>query len=1387
LKRSRTGEGAFERKPFTPLQWGVLAGACLLLLLVGTGLIGRFAVLTPWGRDLISGIVNGQSLGRLGRINVYGLRGDLWGDFTLDRVTVTDAKGVWLDAKAVHVRWDSPALLLRRFHANAITASGVRVLRRPELQPDLTPPGPMPLSVKIDRLQTPVELMGEFSGDYGRLSLSADADLARATDGPKSGHILARSAARAGDFLKIDFSVGGPKGLQLDAEAQEANGGPIAGSLGYSPRAPFVLNLQAHGKPADGRFYGLIKTGDATPLWTQGHWDKDGADAFGRIAFAGSDLMKPLAARFGPEARWGLVARPGKDDRWAIAGTVLADNLTARIQGVVTAAGASPEGLKLSLQTPSLSRLYPDVTGAAGRFEGVVAGTPDAWRLHGQAGLSSTGLGDYRLASLAGPLDVVYRAGRWDIQASARGGGGAGSNLLASLLGAAPSASAKVVRLADGRIYVERFDALGSGFKASGSGGRGLLGGLTVKGTASLTNLGLIQHGAGGMVEGPFEASQASGSQPWRISLDARGRKLLTGMSELDRLLGPEPRLRATGALDKGQIAVSSAVLEGRAGHVDAKGLVGLNGDLKLALDWAAKGPFAVGPLDVVGDMKGSGALTGSIGAPRADLKAAFDELDLGQLQLTRSEVDLTFQKDPRGYDGQVAVLGTSAWGPARGRSDFRFAGDGVALEGLSVDAGGLKAQGSLALRRGSPSSADLTFSAGPGAFLASGEAHGAIKISDGHPDAAAVVQVTGSNLQLRESAWVFRTIRLQGQGTLARLPFSVNADVAGTLPVKFVGDGVYARTGAEQTLSLSGGGQVRSAVFKTLQPLTLAFGPNGARALSADLSVGGGRLTARAREAGGAVDGRADLQGVDLAALSADLKGRVDAALVLNGRADRLGGTLDAQLHELHARDGPKKLTVDGTLKAVLSGGDHLHLEATAVDRDSGGKGSTTLDLPVVASLAPIRLAIVRNRPMSGHYAVAGEIQPFWDLFQGGDRSLGGLVDSHGQIAGTLDRPLIDGSATLSKGRFDDSGTGLALRDLAVEAVFSHDSAVFRQFSATDGRGGRVSGQGQIDLARGGASTLTLALTNFEVINNDIGQAKATGPITVTRGADGKITLTGKLTVPRATLAPYLPNSANVVSMDVVEINAPPGRKSFIPTRRGPGAALDVTLNAPGQVFLKGRGLNMEFAVQAHVGGTTSAPILTGQARVVRGDFNFSGKRFVFDERGLVTLSTRPEDIRLDLRAVREDPTLTAIIQVRGTAARPEITLASEPALPQDEVLSQVLFGTSAAQLSPIEAAQLASAVAALAGGGGFDVLGNLREFAGLDRLVFGGDQASGLTVAGGKYVSENVYLELIGGGREGGAVQVEWRVRKQVSIVSRLGGQGDAKLSIRWRKDLH
>ena len=78
--------------------------------------------------------------------------------------------------------------------------------------------------------------------------------------------------------------------------------------------------------------------------------------------------------------------------------------------------------------------------------------------------------------------------------------------------------------------------------------------------------------------------------------------------------------------------------------------------------------------------------------------------------------------------------------------------------------------------------------------------------------------------------------------------------------------------------------------------------------------------------------------------------------------------------------------------------------------------------------------------------------------------------------------------------------------------------------------------------------------------------------------------------------------------------------------------------------------------------------------------------------------------------------------------------------------------------------------------------MIGGLREFAGLDRLSFGGEGA-GMTVAGGKYLSDDVYLEIIGGGREGAAVAVEYQISRRLSIISRLGV--DNRLSVRYRRE--
>jgi translocation and assembly module TamB len=381
---------------------------------------------------------------------------------------------------------------------------------------------------------------------------------------------------------------------------------------------------------------------------------------------------------------------------------------------------------------------------------------------------------------------------------------------------------------------------------------------------------------------------------------------------------------------------------------------------------------------------------------------------------------------------------------------------------------------------------------------------------------------------------------------------------------------------------------------------------------------------------------------------------------------------------------------------------------------------------------------------------------------------------------------PRLNGRMDLQQGRFRDSATGVNLEAITLASRFDDTTGLVEAFSAVDGTGGSVSGSGRIGLKQGSASSFQLLLNRFRIIDNDIADARASGPLSVTRGTDGNITLSGQMDIDEARIEANPPGSNGVVRMDVVEVNRPGGDipEAEQNRQRGLQFGLDIALRSPrGDVRVIGRGLNVAMNVDARVTGTIARPILSGQARVVRGDYDFAGKRFVFDDRGTVSLSTRPEQIRLNLTATREDTALTATIRVTGSAARPEIVLTSTPALPQDEILSQVLFGRSASQLSPLEAAQLAAGVAALAGGGGFDVIGNLKELAGLDRLSFGGE-ASSLTVAGGRYITDDVYLEIIGGGENGAAVNVEWQVRRNLTVSSKFGGQGDASLSIRWRR---
>lgn len=457
--------------------------AALLALAIVAAIGGRMYLVSDSGRELISSFVTGKKISRYGRINVEGLKGDLFNDFTLGRVTVTDAEGVWLEATNVRVDWSYLPLLTRRFHAKEISADQIRVIRRPLLEPSTEPGGPQPISVDIDRFSANVELMENFSKEYGRWTLSGDANIPRR--GPKIANVNAYSLSRKGDYVRLAAVMGKkPEDLRVNLRANEAQGGPIAGALGYSPDQPFSAVAVVNGEIVDV----VMKTGDFTPLSVKGHYSKTGARIGGAADFSGSDLLAPFVERIGRTARFGFAAVPDKtrDGFQGVAWTLTADNIQSSAQGLIRLSDrTAPDGVSLEVTTPSLSRLIGRPLAGASAYTGVFKGDATAWTLQGSASLLATDIASYRATRISGPLSVAANKGRFDVVADIRAAGGSSAGIIGALLGATPRIQLEGTRTTDGAYLLKKIDGRGRGLTLTGSGGRSITGGLHFSGNAA--------------------------------------------------------------------------------------------------------------------------------------------------------------------------------------------------------------------------------------------------------------------------------------------------------------------------------------------------------------------------------------------------------------------------------------------------------------------------------------------------------------------------------------------------------------------------------------------------------------------------------------------------------------------------------------------------------------------------------------------------------------------------------------------------------------------------------------------------------------------------------------------------------------------------------------
>ncbi|WP_347917606.1 translocation/assembly module TamB domain-containing protein [Paracoccus marcusii] len=503
---------------------------------------------------------------------------------------------------------------------------------------------------------------------------------------------------------------------------------------------------------------------------------------------------------------------------------------------------------------------------------------------------------------------------------------------------------------------------------------------------------------------------------------------------------------------------------------------------------------------------------------------------------------------------------------------------------------------------------------------------------------------------------------------------------------------------------------------------------------------------------------------------------------------APATGINLDARLADLGliVPEFPGAVAVTGTvreegpsfavdLRATAPGSTDLRIAGTAA------RDGSTVDLGVNGSAdSALANTTLRTRSVSGPLAINLRVQ------------------------GAPSLQAVSGQVQLTNGQLADPGLGVRLDGIDVTAGFQSGRLQI-DGAANVSAGGRVTLSGPVDLTNG-ATDISVALAQVVLRDPNLYQTIIDGQVRFSGTAATGQTLSGRIDLGETEIripSTGLGGARAIPDITHVGNQRPPVRAtrakaglepypsqasrdagmSGPPATPGRPPALDLVINAPNRVFIRGRGIDAELGGGFRIQGTARNAIPIGNLQLIRGRVDLLGSRFNLTE-GLVELqgSLIPV-IRLVAETERDEITTRIIID--GEVRDPDITFESSPELPQEEVLSQLLFGRGLDSISPLQAAQLANAIAVLAGRGGDGIISNLRESAGLDDLDLTTDDEGNIELRAGRYLSENVYTDVSVG--EGGRSSINLNLDITQSLRARgsVGSDGGSSLGVFFERD--
>ncbi|WP_439637184.1 translocation/assembly module TamB domain-containing protein [Oceanicaulis sp.] len=1307
------------------------------------------------GRALVTQLVDGRRINAVGVVHLSGLQGDVLSDFTLERLTLSDEQGVWLEAENVHLEWRARSLLGSAVAINAVRADRIEVFRRPELEREPASGGGGSRGVRLNRLSI-AQLLLDAPVLGERVALQANAQLSA---DPQEGQSLSAEIIRidgASDRLVADLTRNRQGVIEGHVSAQVEADSPLSG-LVYASGRGFVLEAGISGTPDAGRADYSFEVGETVGLEGRGSWD-DGAWRIEGVtdAEAWPDLPSDIRALLAGGELSGEGALDPLTGRLVFTSAAGELSVSKAETPVIDLAGQlSAEGLSLFLpETVTLQNARFQAQLDRADSENWLSGDVQAQGVeHPQIGMDEMsarfvlGRAEGAFAfDVTGDLQNL----RW---ANARAGAVLGDQLQFSSVG--------VYEPGRREIRFETAQLSSEGVSASGMGDVSLAP-LDFQGrfSLSLDDAGRIQDG----LSGPMELEGVG---------DANG-VALTLMGE-DLSGDGAPYTLATGLSGQGRldlsdgIAVSDLDIEGRyvrlSGDMQRSGArPGWHGALEYAVD--AEALNVAGLTGVIAGAaeldQGEDGLSARIQAQADTLQARGVALEqpVLRIEITPSDAGLTGNWRFDAVNGETDVLlqGDIAWADDAGRIGVR--------SGRYAD---ILAQGEARL---SGETLSLDFTASQDGAIELWSASLAYRASRADM-LAGELDLSGALEGYRVSGMTLNTARARLSGPVQALTFQLTAEGAFTEPftLSVAGPVSYETGVADAVLDVSG--EISGRHLTSPGPLSLVY-DSGDMSVDAQLALDGAQMAFTLRR-----DPQSTALSYDLSAVPADLVmgllslPQAQGELQLDGdftRADdSWTGRSSLAVSELSS-------ATDNELGA-LNGAISLEVQAEQ-SRLNGQFTDTDLDIAIDLALpgAVTGFGTLTRPDWRGDLSVNGDVAVLAGLYLPEGEILRGALS----VNATIEGRDTSGEVSFSDGALDSRLAGRSFQPINAEGGWRNGALVIESLRVGEGEKSGANAQAEFRMTDEGLEGEgRIELNRLYLVDRPELSGGASGHADFTL-SERVLTVTGEADVQRLDVRPTSGGNGHAIpQIEVVELNRPDALDRAY--RRPIRIELDYHLRAEERLFVSSRAFTSEWSADVHVTGTANRPNLSGQATLMSGQASLLTAPFDLTS-GRVTFDGPVNQSRLAIEARHETSDLLVIGRVEGSVRAPEVSFESTPSLPEDEILSRLLFGSGVSDLSPLQASQLA---AQLSGAGWLDAMAGVRSALGVDRLDLRQNGDGAVTLLGGRQLTEDVYLELeTGVGQALGAARIEWRLTPAFVLASEVSGDSSNEISLSWRR---